>query len=65
MRRHWCENSACAGPIMRDDYDAAYCRTCGSLFCCETCRDDHVAQQHPQAKEFEQRFGFPIHEAAE
>ncbi len=63
MLRLYCENSACDGPITRDDYDCPFCRVCGSIFCCETCLTEHVAQQHPhvaqQADEFAERFGFP------
>ena len=64
MRTLYCANSACDGPIGMADYDAPYCRICGDVFCETACRDEHIAQQRPQAKEFEQRFGFPMHEPA-
>lgn len=48
MLRRYCENSACAGPITCDDYDASFCPVCQTLFCDTPCRDAHMEQLHPE-----------------
>jgi len=60
MRHLFCANSACDAPISMADFDAPYCRICGDIFCETQCRDEHIAQQHPQAAEFEARFGITV-----
>lgn len=59
-RTIYCANSACDGPIGMADFDAPYCRICGDVFCEAQCRDEHIREQHPQAAEFAERFGFTV-----
>jgi hypothetical protein len=47
MLRHYC--LVCGNRCERDEHDLPRCKGCGDVdFCSESCRDEHLAELHPE-----------------